>query len=68
MQGDTTLCSYASAANPNSTLGADRGSKSQHTEDQLHCLEHLVAEAIKLHQGKTQSPVRSINPSITMHQ
>ena len=57
MQGDATLCSYATAANPHSTLGSG---KVQDTEDQLHCLEHLVAEAIKLHQGKTQSPVRSI--------
>lgn len=51
-RGDADSCSYATAA--------DSGNKTQHTEDQLHCLENLVAEAIKLHQDKTQDPVRNV--------
>lgn len=67
-RGDATSCSYVTAANPHSTPGADSGNKTQHTEDQLHFLENLVAEAIKLHQSRTQSPVRRIHLSTTTHQ
>ena len=68
MRGDAASCSYTTTAEQHTTIGLDSGTKPQHTEDQLHCLEQLVAEAIKLHQGKTQSPVRSFVPFITKHQ
>ncbi len=61
-RGDAISCSYATAAAPHTILDTDSGNKTQHTEKQLHNLEHLVAEAIKLHQDNTQSPVGGINP------
>ena len=59
---DASSCSYANNADPTTTGAADGSNKTQHTEDQLHRLESLVAEAIQLHRGKTQSPVRSVVP------
>ena len=64
---DAISCSYATNADLNTTGAANSSNKTQHTEDQLHRLEHLVAEAIKLHRGKTQSPVRGIVPFIAGH-
>ena len=67
-RGDVASCSYATTADLHTTIGADSSKKAKHTKDQLHCLEHLVAEAINLHHDKTQSPVRSTLPLPTSHQ
>ena len=64
-RGDVASCSYAMTADPQATVSMDSSKKAQHTKDQLHCLEHLVAEAIKLHRGQTQSPVCSTFPFVT---
>ena len=61
-RGDTASCSYATAATPHANSGTDSGNKTQYTENQLHDLEYLVAEAIKLHQDNTQSLVSSVIP------
>lgn len=58
-RGDAVSCSYVNTADLHTNGAADSSNKTQHTEDQLHRLERLVAQAIKLHRGKTQSPVRS---------
>ena len=59
---DAGSCSYATTGDQHTPSVDDSRKKAQHTENQLHSLESLVAEAIKLHQGKTQSLVRSIIP------
>lgn len=66
-RGDAASCSYATPTDLPVSVGVDSGNKTQQTGEQLYCLEHLVAEAIKLHQSTTQSPVCDTISFIARH-
>lgn len=64
-RGDGASCSYATLGDLHTHTDVNSGKKIEHAGKQLHCLENLVVEAIKIHNGRTQSPVRNIVPFTT---